>query len=144
MTIQEYHDLWEQDAKIDNSEVDAETRKVPLLHAKWWRYYTAEKLRYKKLEMDYKAMYRLRYEYWWGRLDDATRKEHGWEIQPLKILTPQIPMYLDSDPVLAELIKKREYQTELCRFLEDVIKSINSRGYLLNTITSFLKFKMGV
>jgi hypothetical protein len=144
MTLNDYFAGWETDAAIDLSELDAAARNVPLLHAKWWKHYVTERLRYKKLDMEYKSMYLLRYEYWNGRLDDTVRKAHEWDVQPIKVLTPQLPVYLDADPVLQELQKKRAVSEETVRFLEDVIKQINNRGFHISNAIKYLAFKMGV
>lgn len=143
MTCSDYLDAWEQDAKIDPAELDTAAREVPLLHAKYWRWYVAERLRYKKLDYEYKALYQLRYEYWWGRLDDEVRKAHGWPVQPLKILAPQLSIYLDGDIILQDAAKKRLVVEETLRFLEDVIKSINNRNFTISNMIKYLAFKMG-
>jgi hypothetical protein len=144
MTLEDYHREWDSDAALDPAELDRDARNVPLLHAKWWRYYIAERLRFKKLDLDYKQLYLLRYEYWNGRLSEEDRTAHGWDVQPLKVLTPQLPIYLDGDPVLQECLKKRVLIEETLRFLEDVIKQINGRGYHIKNAIDFLRFKMGV
>ena len=144
MTLEDYQTEWEKDAPFDLSKLDEEARNIYIRHAHWWRYYTTERLRYKKLDYEYKALYQLRFEYWNGRLDDEVRKEHGWPVQPLKVLSPQLPIYLDADPVLQEIAKKRTVAEEALRFLEDVIKAINHRNYALSTALGYMKFKMGV
>lgn len=144
MTLDDFFTEWQKDAELDLSALDEAARNVPLLHAKWWRYYTAERLRFKKLDYEYKALYQLRFEYWNGRLDDEVRKEKGWPVQPLKVLSPQLPIYLEADPVLQDLAKRRTVVEETLRFIEDIIKQINHRGYLINSMISYLKFKMGV
>jgi hypothetical protein len=144
MTFDDYHAEWTKDAELDPSALDEAARNVPILHAKWWRFYVAERLRFKKLDLEYKSLYQLRYEYWNGRLDDEVRKEKGWPIQHLKVLSPQLPIYLEADAVLQELVKKRAVCEETLRFLEDVIKQINHRGFHIKNSIEFLKFKMGV
>ena len=144
MLLEEYQNEWQKDAAIAPDELDKSAREVPLLHAKWWRFYTHERLRFKKLDLEYKSMYLLRYEYWNGRLDDAVRKERGWDIQNLKVLTPQLPVYLDADEVLQDILKRKVVVEETLRFLEDVIKQINGRGYHISSAIKFLAFKMGV
>src|SRR4051812_10499135 len=125
MTFDDYQTEWEQDAPIRSDELDAEARRVPLLHAKWWRFYASERLRYKKLDLDYKTLYRLRWEYWLGKLDDAERLAHGWDVQPLKVLSTNVSVYLDADSVFQGAVKKKILGEGKTRFLEDVIKSIN-------------------
>jgi hypothetical protein len=144
MTFDDYANEWQKDAPLDASELDAAAREVPILHAKWWRYYVAERLRFKKLDYEYKSLYHLRYEYWNGRLDDEVRKTQGWPVQPIKVLSPQLPIYLDADPVLQDLAKRKTVIEETLKFIEDVIKQINHRGFLINSAISYLKFKMGV
>jgi hypothetical protein len=135
---------WETDSKLDLSALDEAARNVPYLHAKWWRTYTTERLRYKKLDMEFKELKRLRWEYWSGKLDDADREKHGWPVQPLKILSQNVGTYLDGDPVLQQVEKSRVLTEETLRFLEDVIKHINGRNFVIKSAIDFLKFKMGV
>lgn len=144
MTFDDYATEWAKDAPLDPAALDQAAQDVPVLHAKWWRFYVAERLRFKKLDYEYKALYQLRYEYWNGRLDDETRKEKGWPINNLKVLSPQLPVYLDADPVLQDLAKRRTVVEETLRFIEDVIKQINHRGYHIKNAIEFLRFKMGV
>ena len=144
MTLIDYQTEWEKDAPFDVSILDEEARNIYILHSRWWKYYSMERLRFKKLDCEYKILYLLRMEYWNGRLDDGVRKEKGWPVQPLKVLTPQLPTYLDADPVLQEVALKRAYLEEVLRFLEDVIKVINNRNYALSTALGYMKFKMGV
>lgn len=144
MTLDQYHTEWDKDAPINNSELDAEARRVPLLHAKWWRFYTTERLRYKKACFDYDQLYQLRWEYWAGKLDDETRIKKGWPAQPLKILSGNLDVYLNADSVLQDAAKIRIMLEETLRFLEDVIKSINGRGFAIKNAIDFLRFKMGV
>lgn len=139
-----YQDEWTQDAAIDPSAIDEAARNIPMLHAKWYAYYSRERLKFKKLDLAYKKLYRYRYEYWHGKLDDAVRLAHGWDVQPLKILSPQIPVYMDADDVLSGKQLQLAYQTEVCQFLEATIKALNNRGYLLKTMVDFLKWKSGV
>ena len=106
MTLEQYQSEWVKDAELPPDELDAAARNVPLLHAKWWKFFSTERLRYKKADLEYKTLYKLRWEYWLGKLDDDERVKHGWPVQPLKILSPNITTYLDADPVLQPLIAK--------------------------------------
>ena len=66
MTLDQYLAEWQTDAALDLAALDESARAVPLLHAKWWRYYTYERLRYKKIDSDYKVLYRQKWEYFLG------------------------------------------------------------------------------
>lgn len=144
MTLEQLHTEWEKDAKLSLDALDEDARNVPIIHARWWRYYTTERLRYKQLNFEYKTLYRQRWEYWNGKLDDTERLSLGWSAQPLKILSQNLPVYLESDAVLQDGERKLAIATEKLKFLEDVIKSINNRNFSISSAINFLKWKSGV
>lgn len=143
MTLDQYQLEWEQDARISPDALDDDARNVPLLHAKWWRYYSGERLRFRKLDMQFKTLKLLRWEYFTGKLDDDERIKRGWPVQPLKILSQQVDMYLAADPVLQDAERLRILSEETLKFLEDVIKSINNRGFAIKNAIDYLRFKSG-
>ena len=144
VTLDQYHIDWEKDAAINADDLDRDARNVPLLHAKWWKYYTTERLRYRKLDMEHKTLYRQKWEWYLGKLDDSERVKLGWQPQPLKILSANVSVYLDADHDLQENAKARVVLEETLRFLEDVIKVINKRGYDIKNAIDYLRFKMGM
>jgi hypothetical protein len=144
MTITDYLTEWEQDARFDLTELDVAARDVPLLHAKWWKYFSHERLRFKANEIQSKLVFKQKWEWFMGKMDDDERKTLGWPVQPVRILPSNITMYMDADPQLQESLKKKALQEEILRFLEDVIKSINNRNYAISNAINWSKFKMGV
>ena len=85
MTLSDIMNMWEKDAKMDQTELGEESVKIPLLHHKYYKVFVDEGLLYKKLEADYKALYKLKFEYYLGILDQETLQEKGWEPNGLKI-----------------------------------------------------------
>lgn len=144
MTLDQYFAEWSKDAELRADKLDEDARYVPMLHAKWWRYYTGERLAFRKLDIEYKKLFRQKWEWYVGKLDDTERLALGWPPQPLKILSANVHIYLDADPDLQNVMKKKALLEETLRFLEDVIKSINKRGFDIKNAIDFLKFKMGV
>ena len=144
MSIEAYLTEWEKDARFDLTELDKAARDVPLLHAKWWRYFATERLKYKKLDIEGKLLIRQKWEWYMGKLDDDERKALGWEVWALKVYPANIAMYMDADTHLQEHNKKRAMQEEILKFLEDVIKSINNRNFAVKNAIDWSKFKMGI
>lgn len=145
MTLDTYMDEWQRDAVISPDELDADARNVPLLHARWWRRYISERLRFKKLELDYKTLYHQKYEWYSGKMLDEDRIKLGWEPNPKLIrLREDIIRHIDADRDIQKLVGQRALVEETLRFLEDVIKSINKRGYDIKNAIDFLRFKSGV
>lgn len=143
MTLNEYLLEWQKDAQIPPDDLDTTARNVPLLHAKWWRFFAYERLQYKQVELKYKRLHQQKFEWYNGTMLDEDRIALGWQPNHRKILTASIPRYLDADTDLQTLVLQRATQEETLRFLEDVIKSINSRGYLISTTVNYLRFKSG-
>ena len=135
--------MWEQDAKMDQSELGAESLKIPLLHHKYYKLYLDEGLLFKKLEQDYKTLYRHKYEYYMGIMDEDTLKEMGWEPNPLKILKADLPIYIEADPDLQHIQARIDIQKQKISFLESAIKTVSNRGFLIKNAIDWERFKVG-
>jgi hypothetical protein len=144
MTLDQYLAEWQSDAEMDLAALEEAARNVPLLHAKWWKYYAYERLRYRKLDGDYKVLYRQKWEYFLGKMDDEEREALGWPPQPLKILSQNVGIYIEGDPAVQALLMRKVYLEEILKFIEDVLKQINNRNYTIKSAIDFLRFKNGV
>ena len=143
MKLDDIMSVWEKDAKMDQTELGEESVKIPLLHHKYYKMFVDEGLLYKKLEMDYKSVYKLKYEYYMGILDQETMQEKGWEPNSLKILKADLAVYTDADPDLQTLQARLDVQKQKISFLESVIKTINNRGFLIKNAIDWERFKVG-
>ena len=56
MTLDELHDLWDADCKIDDDRLDRESVKTPNLHAKYLRYLIQHKMKLSALQTEYNLM----------------------------------------------------------------------------------------
>ena len=143
MTLEEYMLEWAKDAPIPKEKLDEAARNVPYLHAKWWRYLTEAKLRLKKLNLEYKVLYKNKVEWYGDKMVDSDREALGWERNARKILPTQIGTYIDADKDVQAIQRQVALADETVNFLIDVIKSINNRGYLIHTTVDYLRFSMG-
>ena len=87
---------------------------------------------------------KYKYEWFAGSLDYDDMNELGWEPNPLKILRADIPQYIDADKDIIELTLKISYQNEKVDFLEQAIRSLNSRGFNIKSAVEWEKFKVGI
>ena len=51
MNIEDIMDLWSEDVKIDNIDLDTESLKIPNLHAKWLNILTKERQKLRSLTL---------------------------------------------------------------------------------------------
>ena len=80
MDLRKIREMVTKDMPIDGTELDLESLKIPQLHNKYLNLYSDEKLVAKKLEFDYKALRRLKWEYYTGKLDEDKLEELSSEI----------------------------------------------------------------
>lgn len=135
---------WEADTKIDKTELGEASLRLPILHHKYYKMFIEESLLLKKLEGEFKILYRLKHEYYMGLLDRETLKEKGWDPNPLKILKSDLPVYLESDSDMQVIQARIDIQNQKVTFLESAIKTINNRGFLIKNAIDFLKFQNGI
>jgi hypothetical protein len=143
MKFDDIMSAWEQDSRMDDSELGAESLKIPILHHKYYKLYVQEALQLKAFEQDYKTLYRLKYEYYMGVLDQETLIDKGWDPNPLKILKQDLSIYMDADQDLQRIQAKIDIQKQKNSFLESAIKTISNRGFLIKNAIDWERFKVG-
>lgn len=143
MKFDDIMDLWAHDSQMDDTELGAESLKIPLLHHKYYKMYVQETIQLKAYEQQYKTLYRLKYEYYMGVLDQETLAEYGWNPNPLKILKQDLTIYIDADQDLQRIQQKIDIQKQKTSFLESAIKTISNRGFLIKNAIDWERFKVG-
>lgn len=143
MTLEALHQEWQTDKELDFSYPEKAIAQVPLLHGKWWQYYTHERQRYVVLKQEHDALKRAKFDWYLGRMDEDERKARQWEPQPVRIVRQEVDTYLNTDTDLLPFAGKLEVQELKLKFIEDVIKHINGRGYLIRSYIDYLKFSQG-
>ena len=134
---------WEKDSVIDRTELGDESLKIPKLHHKYYSIYVGEKVILRKLESDMKKLKLEKYEFYsQGPTEES--KEKGWRM-PARglILKADIPLYMEGDQDIIDLSLKIGVQQEKIEFLESIIKSFQTRGYIIKNAIDFTKFTMG-
>lgn len=131
----------EKDSVIDKNHIDDAALRVPMLHAKYYRYFMDAVRNLKAYEQMLKEVKKERSDYYLGKCDDAVYKE-----EPLnfKVIKADLELYLEADKVYASAAAKRDEQRMKVTMLEDFIKTLNNRSFLLSNAISFAKFQAGV
>jgi len=142
MKLEEIEALWEQDSKIDRTDLDNESLKIPTLHSKYYKIYLREKVQLKAEEQEYKIYYKLKHEYYTGKMSKEELDEHGWE--PFQfVLKNDLQVYIDADKDIADRLLKLQVQREKVDLLESIIKTLNGRGFLIKNAIDFIRFTSG-
>lgn len=140
MNIEELYTEVERDLKIDDTELDLESIRTPQIHNKYLKYFTQQSLQYKKLQDDYKVMYRMKWEYYTGKANPEVYKEQPFD---LKVLKADVGIYLDSDGELQQLSQRMAYTKQIIEYLERILKEINNRNWNIRNTIEWKKFLHG-
>lgn len=143
MKFEDIFDEWSKDSAIDKTELADESLRIPKLHHKYYMMLVSEKAVLHKLEAQYKQLKLSKYEFYSQGHTEET-KQLGWKL-PARgmILKADIPMYIEADQDLVDLSLKIGMQQEKVEFLESIIKSFQTRGYIIKSAIEFMKFTMG-
>ena len=144
MTLDEIFENWTIDSKISKTELDDESIRTSLLHSKYLKMYSTEKLTLYKLEAEYKSLLKLKTEYFAGTLDTQTIKEKGWEPNQKIILKGDINIHIEADQDIQKISLKMGLQREKIYALESILKSISNRGFQISTAVNYMKLMNGI
>jgi len=143
MNLDDIKKMVEKDSVVDQTLLDQEALKTPQIHSKYLNLLNDEILRFKKLETEYKQLFRLKWEYYTGKMDKEELNRLEWEPFQHKILRQDVHIYLDSDTELCLIRDRKSYSETKVKYLEDVIKSINNRNWHIRNAIEWRKFMHG-
>lgn len=143
MKLDEILDFWQEDTKIDRTELGDEALNIAKLHHKYYQILVNERLILRKHESDLKQLKLDKYEFFTQGPNEETQSK-GWKL-PAKglILKADIPMYMDADDDLITLSLKIGMQQEKIELLESIIKTIMNRGYNIKAAIEWQRFING-
>ena len=134
MTLEELQESANRDLKIDETDLGSESINIPILHNKYLQHFNKFSLLLKKAEYDHRVLKRQKWEYYTGKSDPSVYKEKPFD---LKILKADVHIYMDSDEELQKADQKEAYLRQVVNYLEQLLRSINSRNFVIkNAIDS--------
>lgn len=141
--IDELLEMWRQDADIDRTEPGKALLDIPKLHSKYLNILSRHRLLVKEAEFKYNKMKKVKWEYYTGKMDDATLKHYGWEPFPF-ILKSDITTYLDSDEDLNKFLANKAMHEEIVDVCNAILKELNNRAWELRSFIDWEKFIQGI
>jgi hypothetical protein len=136
LDIDKIMEEWHKDAKIDNTELDDESTKIPQTHSKWLAILTQERQKLRKYNIHKQVLYKKLQEYYRGESTLEDLAELKREPYEKIILKSEINSYVDVDPKIIDITLKISYQEETVDVLKEIIYSINQRNFnIKNAIT---------
>ena len=149
MTLEELQESANRDLKIDSeiiideTDLGSESINIPILHNKYlqhFNYIIKFSLLLKKAEYDHRVLKRQKWEYYTGKSDPSVYKEKPFD---LKILKADVHIYMDSDEELQKADQKEAYLRQVVNYLEQLLRSINSRNFVIKNAIDWARFTSG-
>jgi hypothetical protein len=142
MTLDEILDEWRKDSDIDRTELGEESLRTPQLHAKYYRLFSTERLKLRKMEADLKQLKLDKYEFYTQGPNEDTPTT--WKLPPRgMVIKSDVQMYMESDRDIIDRLLKIDYQREKVEALESFVRTLTTRGYAIKNAIDFLRFTSG-
>ena len=134
-------DLWSEDVKMDNVDLDTESLKIPNLHAKWLNILTKERQKLRRLTIKKQQLSKTLAEYYRGELNNPEELAEIKREPYLKtVLKSEIHTYVDTDSDMIELNLRVSYQQEVVDVVEEIMKAVNGRQWNIRNAIEWRKF----
>ena len=143
MNFEEIQKSWTQDCPIDETELSQESVKIPQLHNKYLILHSNERLRFKEIKYLFAGLIRRKRDYYSGRMTAKELEMADWEPFQLKLLKADVQEYIDADDNVIESKKLLALQEEKVNYLESIVKSLTTRGYLIKNAIDWKRFTEG-
>ena len=143
MKFEDIQKSWTSDCSIDDTELARESVRIPQLHNKYLILYSNEKLILKTLRYDHSKLVKLKKEYYGGRLSGEELEALDWEPFQHRLLKQDIDAYIEADEDAIESKQKMALHEEKVDYLEAVVKSLTTRGYLIKNAIDWKRFTEG-
>ena len=70
-------------------------------------------------------------------------KRNGWRPYQLKVLRNDLDKYIQADKDIIRLSLTVDFHTANANYLEDIIKTLHSRNFIIKSMIDVLKFQAG-
>ena len=141
MTLDELKLQVKKDLEVDDETLDKESYKNQELYAKYLDHKTNFELLLYKAKGDYKVLFRDKWEYYGGKADAKIYVTKPFD---LKVLKTDLSIYIESDEDIIKVEHKISYLESVVKYIEGVLRSIQSRGWDIKNAISWKQFEAGM
>lgn len=141
MTLDELKEQVVKDLKVNDERLDTESLKNQELYTKYLNIKSNFELLMYKAKSDYKILYRQKWEYYGGKADAKIYETKPFD---LKVLKSDLSVYIESDEEIIAIENKIVYLETIVKYVDGVLKSIQSRGWDIKNAIQWKNFEAGM
>jgi hypothetical protein len=135
---------WKRDSVIDESRLNHELLKTPMIHAKYVEYLMFFKAKLAAAEKKYNISGWKKRKYFRGEMDKDDLDKNGWsQWQGLKPSSSELNQLLEMDRDMNDLQENVANYKAAVSAVEYILKQIQSRDYTLKTVFEYMKYVGG-
>ena len=138
MELEKIMSMWEEDAHIDDKDLDNESLNIPNVHQKYLDIYSKEKRIIRDLETRWKVVFQER----WEAVISKNGKAPDHNIRISK--TELERHYVAADSVLQKAEYIMNEQKSKVEYLKSVLSMIENRSFHINNAINWRKFVAGL
>ena len=131
----------QRDLKVDDEHLDTESLKNQEIKATYLDHKSRYELLLYRAKGDYKRLYREKWEYYGGKADAKVYASKPFD---LKVLKSDLSVYIESDDDIIQCEHKVAYLETVVKYIDGVLRSINSRGWDIKNAIDWKKFEAGM
>ena len=141
MTVEEIMESWVKDAPIDETNLSESARSIPILHTKYYPLYSKEKVKLAAMRLRLKKLKHEKEEF----LNNPTEEDfaRGWNYPDRKILKGDVRPYLEGDDDILKAELKIAAQSEVVDMLQDILRQIGNRNFIITNMIKDRDFLHG-
>ncbi len=144
MNIEQLHDMWDEDCRINDDHLDKESINTAKLHSKYLRLLIQHKMKIAALQMEYNTTRQKKFRYYRGEMTRDELKDLNWDQwQGVKPLKNEMDEFLTGDADLNRVSVKIEYIKVMVEALESILGQIKARDWQIRNAVEFKKFIAG-
>lgn len=137
--------MWEHDSKIDDLDLEATEKNIPILHAKYHQLWTKAQKHLIELHALAKTVERRLLEYYQRKITDPEElklldKDEPWQ---QKNNWNECRALVSIDPVMVDLQHEVETEDLRVKMLENILARINNRSFHVKNIIELRKLDKG-
>ena len=139
-SLEELFEETESDLKLLEDDLVRESLRTPYLYDKYLKEYTLSTLELKRLENDYRELFKDKTDYYLGKSPKEVYDEKPFDRVVIK---SELSIYLDADTELRILDEMREYAGAKKEFLNRTLTGISNRQWNIKNAIEWNKFLNG-
>lgn len=140
-TIEDVLIEWKKDSIIDDSQLNREIMRTPMIHAKYVEYLVFFKAKLSAAEKKTNRMAWVKRKYFRGEMEKHELDQNGWsQWQGLKPSGSELNQLLEMDKDMNDLNEIQNGYKTAVQAVEYILKQVSSRDYTLKTLFDYMKY----